>query len=1413
MAGFSSKPSNYPFLQKLRKASKASLKPCPYLRPTTKLRDYQVIGVLHFLSLARMTLGDGVGLGKCLTKDTYLTTTNGLKKLYDFIPDNPKDDTLYPYMGDCELLTINGPVKPDAVYYCGEREGIKICTQKGYELIGLPHHPLYAPMNSTFEYRRLDSFKLEDYICINRQGLFSREYVKIALTKKNPHSKSYKLPEYLSEDLAELIGFYVSEGDCCSLNTFGITQVYSFAHNRIRELLLKVFEYKQKETNTDYNQRIKIHSTEILNLFKYLGVDMLSKSGGQVVPNSILSSPESVVASFLRGYFEGDGSADKSNGIISCSSKSKELINQIQLLLLNFGVTSRRKIKMVKVKNDRRPYHILYFCGKDIDIFYKKIGFVSSRKNDITQTICGKKRNSNLDIIPMGKPLLKQAIKDITEHLKKLPEHKGFSVKGSGWKGMVGYPLKRMIEEVIYKKKRLTYELLDSFMQAINVHNLKEVVSNYSTLEYIQNKNFYFDKIVSIEPLEDTFADFHVPGEHNFVGNGFVNHNTLQMITAYAYRLVTEPNLKLLVVTPKSAMAQWAEEFDKFCTGISTHVLSNKYGQIRRKDTSGKLQDVDEYGFVEELKDRGEKYRTLNGFEARRAQYKSVTAHVLITNYYAVKEDYVFLSENRGPVFQVGFDECFCYHTPITLADGSVELIGKIVTNRMSVEVLSYNLDTEVVESKRVINFFRNEAKNWYKVKIKRTSSVICSPSHGFYTASGKKRADELVPGEVIYGIAKKITEVQKQVILGSLLGDGSIRYPKRLLRGLGCGIIMMQSEKHLSYIRLKEKVMSHHVTSVKVQKTGWNKAPMYRVGTECSPLISDLINRLRITDRYGKKIVSKEWLNGLTPLGIAIWYCDGGSLCTKKSLSVRLSTHGFPKEQTEKIIIYFQEVWGIEFLIVPEVRRGKILYSLRANKDSSEKFLKLISDYIPEGMAYKTIYSYGKFWETYKEDDGWDRCEDVVEYSAPYSYSNKTFSKFRYNIEVEGNHNYFANNILVSNCQEFKNMKTKTWFGANEISERAKYCYGMSATIIKNKLEEAYYIYRVIVPGLFPGKIKFFAEYTVRKKMTTWRNGKKQRFNKIVGYKNLQQFKETIDPFFLIRRTRDVAQELPQLISRKLILEMSEAQEHLYRRALSGELYQELIKEKYFKYEAYINSKEDLTDKENETFDILRSKYEESLTKEGMQKNKIAALSYCQLVSNGPGWLNEEGESSKEIEFRRLFDQELSDEKTIVFTRFKSGIKRLEAILSGLGMKHVKITGDNSIDERNDARKKFQDMNQDYNVIFITQAGSAAINLQSAGVILYYDTPWSYGDLYQSIGRAQRIGSIREHILLLHMVNRKTIDEHVLSILDNKKGLINQVVGDIAQGAIDFKNNDVLFKEDESSVSALFNSVFNKVV
>jgi len=399
---------------------------------------------------------------------------------------------------------------------------------------------------------------------------------------------------------------------------------------------------------------------------------------------------------------------------------------------------------------------------------------------------------------------------------------------------------------------------------------------------------------------------------------------------------------------------------------------------------------------------------------------------------------------------------------------------------------------------------------------------------------------------------------------------------------------------------------------------------------------------------------------------------------------------------------------------------------------------------------------------------------------------------------------------VAFDEIQACKNDRTKTHFGAEKIAQSATRVYGMSATLIKNRLEEAYNIYKLVVPGLFGSKQKFYQQYTIRKKKSIFRKGKKRYFNEIVGYVNLDDFRDKIDPYFLIRRTREVAAELPRLISKRVDIEMFPEQHNLYKMALSGELYRKVIKQRYFEFKEKFDANPTPTEKERETMTKLATQYDVSMTAMGLQDSKIAALTFCQLVSNGPAWIREEGDSAKEAEFKRLFDDELRDDKVIVFTRFKSGIVRLQGILDALEIKHVKIDGDMGAKERLDAQNAFQDVSQGISVMFITAAGSAAINLQSANVILFYDTPWSYGDLYQTIGRAQRIGSIYEHICLIHMVCRGTIDEHVIKILDGKKHLINDVMGDIAEGAIEFKN-EAMFSgtASEDEVDELFSSVF----
>ena len=383
---------------------------------------------------------------------------------------------------------------------------------------------------------------------------------------------------------------------------------------------------------------------------------------------------------------------------------------------------------------------------------------------------------------------------------------------------------------------------------------------------------------------------------------------------------------------------------------------------------------------------------------------------------------------------------------------------------------------------------------------------------------------------------------------------------------------------------------------------------------------------------------------------------------------------------------------------------------------------------------------------------------------------------------------------LLCDEIQAFKNRKTDTHFSCKFIAERAKRVYGLSATIIKNDLEEVYCIYDVVVPGLFGKITKFKDTYCITKLMKLKINGKDRYIPKTIGYKNLDQFKKTLDPYFLIRRKEEVAKELPSLISKKVLLDMLPEQKELYKQALAGILYEDRVKQEFFEISDKVRNltqfgvpiEKTVDEKTLKLYNDRKTKYEQFLTADGKKRGKLAALTYCQMISNGPRLLNENKDSSKEDEFLRLMTEELVIEKVILFTRFKSGIPYLEVLCERNHISYVRITGDESGRERDKARQTFME-DPNCKLIFITTAGSAALNLQSAGVIIFYDTPWSYGDLVQTIGRAQRIGSLQEHILVIHFVNRGTIDVRVMNKVTDKKELSDAVVGDTAVGALDF--------------------------
>src|SRR6476620_5567163 len=125
---------------------------------------------------------------------------------------------------------------------------------------------------------------------------------------------------------------------------------------------------------------------------------------------------------------------------------------------------------------------------------------------------------------------------------------------------------------------------------------------------------------------------------------------------------------------------------------------------------------------------------------------------------------------------------CLSYGTRVTLADGTQEKIGKIVNQKMPVEVLSYDADLDELVAKPVTNWFDNGvAESFLQFTVERgagngRAQFAATENHLVSTPGGWRPAGELIVGDrVLQSTTERLGDVQWQVLLGGLMGDGAL--------------------------------------------------------------------------------------------------------------------------------------------------------------------------------------------------------------------------------------------------------------------------------------------------------------------------------------------------------------------------------------------------------------------------------------------------------------------------------------------------------------------------------------------------------------------------------------------------------------------------------------------------------------
>lgn len=198
--------------------------------------------------------------------------------------------------------------------------------------------------------------------------------------------------------------------------------------------------------------------------------------------------------------------------------------------------------------------------------------------------------------------------------------------------------------------------------------------------------------------------------------------------------------------------------------------------------------------------------------------------------------------------------------------------------------------------------------------------------------------------------ISKKLNLNQKKLLLGMLIGDGTItNHPDYKID---------HSEAQLEYLKWKIKLLDEagiKNSGLKIYKStiGYNKGKnVYRVRIKTNITIK----ALRRSIYTPKKTITRNMLNWFTAREIAIWFMDDGSVnvnTSKQRSSIKhtvLIATCVDEKVANIIVDYFKEVWNIQFRIFPEQGQKTLTYSIATtSEEECRKFNNLVYPYVKE--------------------------------------------------------------------------------------------------------------------------------------------------------------------------------------------------------------------------------------------------------------------------------------------------------------------------------------------------------------------------------------------------------------------------------------------------------------------------------
>lgn len=376
---------------------------------------------------------------------------------------------------------------------------------------------------------------------------------------------------------------------------------------------------------------------------------------------------------------------------------------------------------------------------------------------------------------------------------------------------------------------------------------------------------------------------------------------------------------------------------------------------------------------------------------------------------------------------------------------------------------------------------------------------------------------------------------------------------------------------------------------------------------------------------------------------------------------------------------------------------------------------------------------------------------EEIIHNYKDYDVLITTYNLLRRDIELYESKEF--DYCILDEAQNIKNASSQNAIATKTIKAKRK--FALTGTPIENSLMELWSIFDFIMPGYLYDERRFLTRYHRRLEE-----------DKVI----IDELNKLIRPFILRRFKSDVIKELPEKIEKKLIVPLEDEQKKVYG--------------------TYANYVQDLIEKKVKNDEFAKSKVE---ILSYITKLRQICLDPSVIMENYTG-----GSSKLNALTDTVIECIEQGHKILVFSQFTTVLKNVKNIFDNNSISYKYLDGSTPAKER---AKLVDEFNNDSTNVFLIslKAGGTGLNLTSADIVIHLDPWWNPAVEDQATDRAHRIGQ-NNIVEVIKIVAQDTIEEKIISLQDEKKSLIDKVVGKEAE-----LNNTIMKISDEEIISLFY--------